>query len=69
MLYPNFFYSDHSSITNVLAAGLHIDTVENHCTEERRVTYNNSKPNIPLSKKYVKDPPALVYHVSKPDTF
>ena len=66
MLYPNFFYSDQSSITHVLTAGLHIDKIENHCVEERRVVYNNSKPNIPLSKKYIQDPPALVYHVSRP---
>ena len=66
MLYPNFFYSDQSSITHVLTAGLHIDRIENYCTEERRVAYNSSKPNIPLSKKYVQNPPALVYHVSRP---
>ena len=66
MLYPNFFYSDQSSITQILTAGLHIDKIENYCTEDRRVLYNNKKPNIPLSKRYIQDPPALVYHVSKP---
>ena len=66
MLYPNFFYSDQSSITEVLTAGLHIDKIKNCCTEDRRVAYNNANPNIPLSKKYVQDPPALVYYVSKP---
>ena len=68
ILYPNFFYSDQSSITQILTAGLHIDKIENYCTEDRRVAYNNKKPNIPLSKKYIQDPPALVYHVSKPVT-
>ena len=68
MLYPNFFYSDQSSIMEVLTAGFHIDKVENYCTEDRRVAYNNRKPNIPLSKKYVQDPPALVYHISKPSS-
>ena len=66
MLYPNFFYSDQSSITEILTAGLHIDTIKNCCTEDRRVAYNNTNPNIPLSKKYVQDAPALVYYVSKP---
>ena len=66
MLYPNFFYSDQSSITQILTAGLHIDKIENYCTEDRRVAYNNKNPTIPLSKKYIEDPPALVYHISKP---
>ena len=66
MLYPNFFYSDQSSITEILTAGLHIDKIKNCCTEDRRVAYNNTNPNIPLSKKYVQDAPALVYYVSKP---
>ena len=66
MLYPNFFYSDRSSITQILTTGLHIDKIENHCTEDRRVAYNNKNPTIPLSKKYIEDPPALVYHISKP---
>ena len=66
MLYPNFFYSDQSSISQILTAELHIDKIENYCTEDRRVAYNNKNPTIPLSKKYIEDPPALVYHVSKP---
>ena len=66
MLYPNFFYSDQSSISQILTAGLHIDKIENYCTEDRRVAYNNKNPTISLSEKYIEDPPALVYHVSKP---
>ena len=66
MLYPNFFYSDQSSIIQILTSGLHIDKIENYCTEDRRVAYNNKNPSIPLSKKYIEDPPALVYHISKP---
>ena len=66
MLYPNFFYSDRSNISQILTAELHVDKIENYCTEDRRVTYNAKKPAIPLSKKYIEDPPALVYHVSKP---
>ena len=67
MMFPNFHYSDSSSITQMLAAGLHIDSVENYCTEERRVAYNNKNPTIALHKNYVKYPLALVYHVSKPE--
>ena len=66
MLFPNFFYSDQSNIIQILTAGLHIDGIENYCTEDRRVAYNNSQPDIPLNKRFVQDPIVLVYHVSKP---
>ena len=42
-------------------AGFHIDKIEDHYTEERRVAYNRSNPIIPLSSDYVKYPTALVY--------
>ena len=68
MMFPNFHYTDRSSITEILAAGLHIDSIENYCTEERRVIYNDKKPiGVALHKNYVKYPLALVYHTSKPD--
>ena len=66
MMFPNFHYSDKSSISQMLAAGLHIDSIENYCTEERRIAYNSKNFNIALHKNYVKDPLALVYHASKP---
>lgn len=65
MLFPNFFYSDQSTIEQILNTGFHIDKIENHYTEEKRVAYNMTNPIIPLSKDYVKYPTALVYHVSK----
>ena len=66
MVFPNYFYSDQSSITHILEAGLHIDSIENHCTEEKRVAYNKTNPSIPLSKILVQEPTALVYYVSRP---
>ena len=33
MMFPNFHYSDRSSITQMLAAGFHINSVDNYCTE------------------------------------
>ena len=66
MMWPNFFYSDHSNIIHALTAGFHIDSIENHFTEERIVAYNSKKPDIPLNRKYTENPLALVYHVSKP---
>ena len=66
MLFSDFFYSDHSNVTQILSAGLHIDSIENYFTEEKRVEYNSKMPNIPLIKKFVKEPPFLFYYVSKP---
>ena len=68
MLFPNFLYSDQSTIKQFLNTGFHIDKIENHYTEERRVAYNTTNPSIPLSRQYVEYPTALVYHVSKPNT-
>jgi len=66
IMFPNYFYSDQSTITHILESGLHIDSIENYCTEEKRVAYNSKNPTIPLTKKCVKEPTALVYYVSKP---
>ena len=63
--FPNYFYDD-QFITNITAAsGLHIDHVENFCTEERRVAFNTMNPETKISKTITKNPYALMYHVSK----
>ena len=67
MLFPNFFYCDWSIISSILSAGLHIDNIENYFTEERRIVYNSKRPTIPVIEKCVKEPLALVYHVSRPN--
>ena len=66
MMYPNFFYSDQSTITHINMAGLHIDSIENCYTEERRVAHNNKRPNILLDNKCTDNPIEMVYYVSKP---
>ena len=66
MMFPNFFYSEQSTTAQILAAGLHIDSVKNYFTEERRVAYNSSKPKIPLHKHCVEYTLALVHYISKP---
>ena len=65
ILFPNFFYSDQSSITGILEAGLHINSIENCFKEEARVEYNSKRPSNPISEKCVKEPIMLLYHVSK----
>ena len=67
MIFPNYFYSDKSTVTQITTAGLHIDSVHNYFTEERRVAHNSKKPNILLNQNYSENPIALVYHVSKPN--
>ena len=65
MIFPNYFYSDKSTVTQILTAGLHIASVHNYFTEERRIAHNNKKLNILLNKNCTENPMALVYHVSK----
>ena len=66
MMFPNFFYSEQSTVKYIIEAGLSIDTVENYFTEDRRVAYNSKNPCIPLHKHCVEYLLALVYHISKP---
>ena len=65
MTFPNFFYTEQSIIEHFNSSGLHIDRIENHFQEDKRIIYNSSTPAIRLSTDYVKYPTALVYHVSK----
>ena len=65
-VFPNYFHSNRSVITNILSAGLHIDSAANHFTREMRIAYNRKGPSIPMIEKCVEEPLALVYHVSKP---
>lgn len=67
MLFPHFFYSDQSIILKIVEAGLHIDSIENYFTEERRIAHNSKGPSVYVTEKCVKEPLALVYHVSKPN--
>ena len=64
--FPNYFYDD-SYITDITeASGLHIDHVENFCTEERRIAFNNANPKARISKQITQNPYALMYHLLKP---
>ena len=64
--FPNYFYSDQSNITQILESGLHIDSIENYFTEDKRVAYNSTNPKIPIIKKFVNEPTVLAYYASKP---
>jgi len=66
MVFPDYYYSIDFIDEQIKAAGLCIDYIEHYFTEERRVSYNNSKPRIKLEKAITEDPPFLLYHLSKP---
>jgi len=66
MVFPDYYYSVDFINEQIKAAGLCIDYIEHYFTEERRISYNNSKPRIKLEKAITEDPPFLLYHLSKP---
>ena len=66
MTFPDYFYDDDFLMQQIKAAGLDIDNIESYYTEERRVAYNNTNPEIKLGKATTKTPPFVMYHLSKP---
>ena len=63
--FPNYYYNDQFITDITVASGLHIDYVENFCTEERRIYCNTANPEARISKTATENPYALMYHVSK----
>ena len=63
--FPNYFYDDQFITDSTVASGLHIDYVENFCTEGRRMEYNIINPVARINSTVTKHPYALMYHVSK----
>ena len=63
--FPNYFYNDQFITDITTFAGLHIDYVENFCTEERRIACNIANPEAKISTTITENPYALMYHVSK----
>ena len=66
MTFANYFYDDDYLQQQIKAAGFNIDNIENYYTEERRVAYNNTNPEIELDKAFTDTPPLVMYHLSKP---
>ena len=66
MTFADYFYDDDYLQQQIKAAGLNIDNIENYYTEERRVVYNNTNPEIELDKAITDTPPFAMYHLSKP---
>ena len=64
--FADYFYDDDYLQQQIKAAGLNIDNIENYYTEERRVAYDNTNPEIELDKAITYTPPFVMHHLSKP---
>ena len=64
--FHDFYYDDEFLMDQTRAAGLQIDQIENHFTEERRIVHNSLNPNAAYSKEVIDHPLHLLYHISKP---
>ena len=65
MAFPNYYYSDKYLTNQIAVARLNIDKIENHYTEEMRLTYNCMDPGKQLVKTIIQHPPSLLYHLHK----
>ena len=66
IVFSDYYYSDEYIQEQIKAARLHLDQIECHCTEERRIAYNNSKQKFQFDKGVTDNPPHYLYHLSKP---
>ena len=66
MTFADYYYTDEFIHQQIRAAGLNIDSIESYYTEERRITYNSTKPEVELDKAITITPPFVMYHLSKP---
>ena len=66
MTFPDHFYTEDFIQQQIKAAGLNIDKIENFFTEERRIAYNNTNPEVKFDETITNTPPFALYHLSKP---
>jgi len=66
MVFADYYYSEEFLQDQIKAAGLYIDQIECHITEERRIAYNKSNQGVELEKTITDSPPNFLYHLSKP---
>ena len=65
MVFPDYYYEESFLHSQISTAGLHIDFIENYCTEERRLHYNSSSKKTIFDKTFTDNPPFQFYHLSK----
>ena len=66
MTFASYYYNEDFYQQQIKAAGLKLDKIENYYTEERRIVYNNTNPEVRLDKTITDIPPFVMYHLSKP---
>ena len=64
--YPNYYYDEQFIQQQIKASGLKLDKIEMYYTEERRIAYNNTNPEVMLDKNITDTPTLAMYHLSKP---
>ena len=69
MTFAAYYYDDQFFQEQIKAAGLELDKIENYYTEERRIAYNSTNPEIELDKTIINTPPFVMYHLSKPPIY
>ena len=66
MVFASYFYDEQFFQQQIEAAGLKLEKIENYYTEERRIAYNNTNPELKLAKTITDTPVFVMYHLSKP---
>ena len=66
MTFACYFYDEKFYQQQIKASGLKLDKIENYYTEERRVAYNNTNPEVKPDNTIIDTPPFVMYHLSKP---
>ena len=66
MVFAGYFYDEQFFQQQIEAAGLKLEKIENYYTEERRIAYNNTNPELKLAKTSTDTPVFVMYHLSKP---
>ena len=66
MTFACYFYDENFYQQQIKASGLKLDKIENYHTEERRVAYNSTNPEVKPDKTITDTPPFVMYHLSKP---
>ena len=66
LTFPDYFYNEQYLVDLTVASGLHVDKVENYCTEEIRLAHNTKHPDAFASKSRVENPLSVMSYLTKP---
>ena len=66
LAYPNYYFDEKFFNQQIKAADLKLDKIDSYYTEERRIAYNSTNPEVQLDKSITDTPTFVMYHLSKP---